>query len=60
MSSCLSKRLNILQVEVFFAQYPEAGAGGRGRQRALENIKGNIAWMRANYDTIKSWLETHT
>ena len=48
------------QVEDFFAQYPEAGAGGRGRQMALGNIRTNIAWMKNNFDTISSWLDRNT
>ena len=50
----------LLQVESFFRKYPDAGAGRRGRQRALENIKTNIAWMNDNYYIITSWLEANT
>ena len=46
----------ILQVESFFAKYPDAGAGARGRMQALETIRGNIVWMTNYQQTISQWL----
>lgn len=46
----------MLQVESFFAKYPDAGAGARGRMQVLETIRGNIAWMKNYQQTISKWL----
>ncbi|XP_067672727.1 glutamyl aminopeptidase-like [Haliotis asinina] len=47
----------LTEVEAFFKQYPEAGAGDRPRKQALETIKSNIYWMKTYEDTIISWLQ---
>lgn len=44
------------EVESFFAKYPDAGAGARGRMQALETIRGNIAWMKNYQQPISKWL----
>ena len=46
-----------LQVMEFFDKYPEAGAGTRARDQAVEQIRANIAWVTANQDNIVAWLE---
>ena len=43
----------------FFAKYPDAGAGARAREQALEQIQTNIVWMEANEDTIVQWLNAN-
>jgi glutamyl aminopeptidase len=46
-------------MKAFFAQYPEAGAGARARQEALENVQNNIRWI-ANYKKVLGdWLESN-
>lgn len=44
------------ETKTFFKKYPDAGAGARSRQRSLENIDVNIAWLSANHQPIKDWL----
>ncbi|KAL8604516.1 hypothetical protein ACOMHN_015800 [Nucella lapillus] len=44
------------QVLAFFSKYPEAGAGARGRQQALEKIEGNIYWMTHFKPIVMQWL----
>lgn len=44
------------EMETFFAKYPEAGAGTAARKEALENVKYNINWLKANKDQISEWL----
>lgn len=44
-------------MEVFFSQYPEAGAGERYRQQAIETVKYNIRWVNDNAATILAWLQ---
>lgn len=53
----LSKYLNLYkQVESFFERYPEAGAGARARENAIQSIKENIVWI-ADYEAeIADWL----
>ena len=41
----------------FWAKYPDAGAGARGRDQARESIQRNIDWMNNNADVIATWLE---
>jgi len=45
-------------VNRFFEEYPDAGAGKRARKEGLTNIKDNIAWKKANEDSLTKWLET--
>ncbi|XP_022079859.1 glutamyl aminopeptidase-like isoform X2 [Acanthaster planci] len=44
------------ELEDFWAEYPDAGAGARGRLQAIERIKTNIKWMEKNEATIAQWL----
>ncbi|XP_055851692.1 glutamyl aminopeptidase-like isoform X2 [Episyrphus balteatus] len=44
------------EMEIFFAKYPEAGAGTAARKEALENVKYNINWLKANKNQIAEWL----
>ncbi|XP_076453772.1 glutamyl aminopeptidase-like [Babylonia areolata] len=44
------------QVLDFFKKYPEAGAGARGRQRAVEKMTQNIYWMTHFKPTVVQWL----
>ena len=50
----------MFQVEDFFTMYPNAGAGSRGREQALESIKRNIAWMDRYQDGVTQWLRQQT
>ena len=49
----------LTQVEAFFAQYPEAGAGLVARINALDGIRANIAWLKRNEQTIIDWLHQY-
>lgn len=42
----------------FFRKYPDAGAGKRRRQQALENVQNNIKWLKTYKQSVKIWLET--
>ena len=48
----------LYQMEAFFAQYPEAGAGEQYRQQALETVQTNIKWVADNSPQIRDWLNT--
>ena len=43
-------------MEDFFAKYPEAGAGTKSRQNALEVVENNIHWIERSVDDILPWL----
>ncbi|XP_045115492.1 glutamyl aminopeptidase-like isoform X2 [Portunus trituberculatus] len=47
----------LTEMEAFFSQYPEAGAGERYRQQAIETVKYNIRWVNDNAATILAWLQ---
>ncbi|XP_063881368.1 glutamyl aminopeptidase-like isoform X4 [Scylla paramamosain] len=47
----------LTEMEEFFSQYPEAGAGERYRQQAIETVKYNIRWVNDNAATILAWLQ---
>ena len=53
----LSSIIKINQVEEFFDEYPDAGAGATPRQQALDSIKTNIAWVERNQQIIIDWLK---
>lgn len=46
-----------LQVEAFYAKYPDAGAGANARKAALDRIKQNMYWLKKNEATIGAWLK---
>ncbi|GBN47567.1 hypothetical protein AVEN_270670-1 [Araneus ventricosus] len=41
----------------FFAKYPDAGAGKRRRQQALEAVQNNIRWIQSHVQGLQEWLE---
>ena len=47
-----------LQMNAFFAQYPDAGAGESSRQQALETVETNIKWIADNKPQIENWLNS--
>ena len=51
-----STEAELKEVETFFAQNPEAGAGARARKQAVEKIKINILWNTNYLDVIRSWI----
>ena len=51
--------LCLLKVLDFFKKYPDAGAGARGRQQALEKMAQNIYWMKHFKPTVVEWLQYH-
>lgn len=42
----------------FFTKYPDAGAGKRRRQQALEVVNNNIKWIGTYSRGVRTWLET--
>ncbi|KAJ8318617.1 hypothetical protein KUTeg_003708 [Tegillarca granosa] len=52
----VDSNIKLTQVRDFFQQYPDAGAGARGRLQALESIQSNINWMNSYQNSIVDWL----
>jgi len=44
------------QVDNFFLENPESGAGSRSRKQALEKIKLNIKWLKDHRVVLHNWL----
>ncbi|KAM9355971.1 glutamyl aminopeptidase [Pholidichthys leucotaenia] len=51
--------LQLMKMENFFSQTPDAGAGEMPRQQALETVRNNIEWMKRNEKEIAQWLESN-
>ncbi|XP_072938562.1 aminopeptidase A-like isoform X2 [Epargyreus clarus] len=45
------------EMEAWFEQYPEAGAGAAARKRALETVRTNIKWTTLNQPNVAAWLK---
>ncbi|KAI8422426.1 hypothetical protein MSG28_006266 [Choristoneura fumiferana] len=58
ITSSFSTELKLREMESFFQQYPEAGAGAAARARALENIRNNIEWIATRAPQLAAWLKT--
>ncbi|XP_028172981.1 glutamyl aminopeptidase-like isoform X2 [Ostrinia furnacalis] len=59
ITSSFNSQLRLKEMEAFFEQYPEAGAGEAARRRALETVKGNIKWAASHQAAVAAWLEQH-
>jgi glutamyl aminopeptidase len=46
----------ILQMEIFFTDYPDAGAGKAARNQALDHVRKNIKWLSKHKKTVEDWL----
>jgi glutamyl aminopeptidase len=44
------------EMNIFFAKYPDAGAGANSRISAVGTVKQNINWLKENKNSIKQWL----
>lgn len=56
ISDGYSSRFRLEELKSFFAKYPDAGAGKRARQQAIESIENNINWLRHHKQTISDWF----
>ena len=51
-----STKFQLDQINDFFAEYPDGGAGTRSRVQALEDVQNNIKWIETHYQDIETWL----
>ncbi|KAK5650644.1 hypothetical protein RI129_001673 [Pyrocoelia pectoralis] len=47
------------EMETFFGDNPNAGAGALAREKALTNLRNNIKWVSSNRDDVIKWLKQH-
>ncbi|XP_074548534.1 glutamyl aminopeptidase [Halichoeres trimaculatus] len=59
ISTSYNTELQLWKMEHFFSLTPDAGAGEMPRKQALETVKNNIEWIRANEKEIELWLENN-
>ncbi|KAL0880742.1 hypothetical protein ABMA27_001954 [Loxostege sticticalis] len=59
ITSPFNTPLKLKEMEAFFEQYPEAGAGEAARRRALETVRGNIKWASTHHSAVAAWLKAH-
>nr|QBI71869.1 aminopeptidase A isoform X2 [Plutella xylostella] len=59
ISSTFDTEVKLQEMESFFSQYPEAGAGEAARRRALETLRGNIRWRETHEPTVTQWLNDY-
>lgn len=56
---CVVKLNLFFQMEKFFEDNPEAGAGEAARGEAIENVSYNIKWLENNEKAIETWLDSN-
>ncbi|KAJ8721560.1 hypothetical protein PYW07_002335 [Mythimna separata] len=59
ITSSFNTELKLKEMEAFFAQYPEAGAGESARKRALETVRNNIRWNSYHLNQVTSWINNN-
>ncbi|CAH2108175.1 unnamed protein product [Euphydryas editha] len=57
ITGTFNTEISLKEMETFFAQYPEAGAGESSRVRALENVRNNIKWTNTHQSDVSAWLK---
>ncbi|KAM3964208.1 glutamyl aminopeptidase [Aphomia sociella] len=57
ITNSFDSKVKLDEMEAWFAEYPEAGAGEAARLRALENVRNNIKWTSTHQSTIAAWIE---
>lgn len=57
ISGNFASEMRLKEMEEFFRQYPEAGAGARARNLALEVISNNIKWIKTNLAPVTDWFQ---
>ncbi|GBN44912.1 Glutamyl aminopeptidase [Araneus ventricosus] len=56
--STFTTERELQEMQEFFAKYPDAGAGRRGRLQALETVQYNIHWIKTQASEVRDWLLT--
>lgn len=56
IAESFNTEVRLWEMENFFKKYPEAGAGEKPREQALETVKNNIEWLKQNRKSISGWF----
>nr|XP_021183617.2 glutamyl aminopeptidase isoform X1 [Helicoverpa armigera] len=59
ITETFNTELKLQEMEAFFAQYPEAGAGEGARARALETVRNNIRWNQHHLNDVAAWVNAN-
>lgn len=60
ITSRFATKTRLKEMESFFNEYPEAGAGAAARRQALQKVKINIKWSETNKEKVAKWLESQS
>ncbi|XP_053613169.1 glutamyl aminopeptidase-like isoform X2 [Plodia interpunctella] len=60
ITSSFNTDAQLKEMEDFFAQYPQAGAGETARRRALETVRNNVQWHNTQQEKVAAWLRKPT
>ncbi|KAJ8675168.1 hypothetical protein QAD02_010954 [Eretmocerus hayati] len=58
ISQSFSTKVKLDEMQAFFNQYKQAGAGATYRAQALETVETNIKWLEKNEAKISNWLDS--
>lgn len=53
ITSGFNTKAKLKEMEDFFIEYPDAGAGDAARTEAFEKVKNNILWLKTHEGTIQ-------
>ncbi|XP_069668648.1 aminopeptidase A-like isoform X2 [Periplaneta americana] len=56
VTSSFSSELKLKEMETFFKEYPDAGAGKTGRSQALDHVRKNINWLNRHSKSLGDWI----
>ncbi|CAH1108047.1 unnamed protein product [Psylliodes chrysocephalus] len=60
ITSTFATQERLTEIEEFFKEHPNAGAGVASRARALEKVKHNILWLSKNKKTVEKWIRKNS
>ncbi|XP_066993050.2 glutamyl aminopeptidase isoform X2 [Anabrus simplex] len=59
ITKSFATEFKLKEMESFFEQYPNAGAGTAARSQALEAVVSNINWRRRHEASMTAWFSAH-
>ncbi|XP_049868546.1 glutamyl aminopeptidase-like isoform X2 [Pectinophora gossypiella] len=60
VTSMFSTEIKLKEMNAFFAEHPDAGAGEAARRRALETVRDNIRWNEHYLAPVTDWLQAQS
>ncbi|KAJ8979934.1 hypothetical protein NQ317_003676 [Molorchus minor] len=56
ITSSFATQERLIEMQEFFAKYPNAGAGTANRAKALETVQNNIRWLALYKSAVEDWI----